>query len=143
MAEQTSAIDDAARMSHRHLMAALMIVGMLGFAAVLSLTTAGGDAGKTLWRVLPVMIALTAASLHRMYRRVETRAMKAMRNDELRQAALSRAWRNGLIAVLGMQPVLAVGLTWSGAPNGLALMTAATICIGAGTVLTTLQWYDR
>jgi hypothetical protein len=68
----TSAIDDAARMSHRHLMAALMIVGMLGFAAVLSLTTAGGDAGKMLWRVLPVMIALTAASLHRMYRRVET-----------------------------------------------------------------------
>lgn len=143
MAEQMSSIDAATRMSHRHLMAALMIVGMLGFAAVLSLTTSGGDAGQTLWRVLPVLIALTAASLHRMYRRVETRAMKAVRNDELRQASLTRAWRYGLFAVLVAQPLLALGLTWSGAANAVALMAAATICIGAGTALTTLQWYDR
>jgi hypothetical protein len=143
MAEKLTSIDAAARMSHRHLMAALLVISVLGLAAVLSLTAADGDAGKALWRVLPILIALTAASLHRMYRRVETRAMKAMRNDELRQAALTRAWRSGFFAVLGAQPVLALGLSWSGAANGVALMAAGSACIGAAAALTTLQWYDR
>jgi hypothetical protein len=143
MPEQATSIDAAVRMSHRHLMAALMIVSMLGFAAVLSLTTAGGDAGKALWTVLPVLITLTAASLQRMYKKVDTRALKAVRNDELRQASLTRAWRNAFFAVLGLQPVLALGLVWSGTAYGVALMAAATVTIGTGTALTTLQWYDR
>lgn len=143
MAEHTTPIDDAVRMSHRHLMGALLVIFALALAAVLSLTTAGGDAGKILWRVMPIILTVTAASLHRMYRRVETRAMKAMRNDELRQASLARAWRNGFFAVLGAQPLLGFGLTWSGAAYGIALMMAGTVCIGAAAALTTLQWYDR
>jgi hypothetical protein len=143
MAEQTTSIEDAVRMSHRHLMGALLVVSMLGFTAVLSLTTVGGRADRILWTVLPGIIAGTAASLHRMYKRVDTRAMKAMRSDELRQLSLSRAWRNGFLAVLGAQPLLALGLSWSGAAYGVALMAAATATIGAGAALTTLQWYDR
>jgi hypothetical protein len=143
MAEQETPIDAAARMSHRLLMAALMIVGMLGLAAVLSLTTAGGQAGKILWTVLPVIITVTAASLHRMYKRVDVRALEAMRNDELRQASLSRAWRNGFLAVLGLQPVLALGLVWSGTAYGIALMAAVTACVGAATVHASVLWYDR
>jgi hypothetical protein len=143
MAEQANAIDAAARMSHRHLMAALTIVGMLGLAAVLSLTTAGGDAGKALWRVMPVILMITAASLYRSYKRVDVRALKAVRNDELRQASLSRAWRNGFLAVLGLQPVLAVGLSWSSVEYGVALMAAITAIVGAAVVHTSLLWYDR
>jgi hypothetical protein len=143
MAEQTSSIDAAVRVSHRHLMAALLVIFALGLAAVLSLTTAGGDAGKILWRVMPVILTVTAASLHRMVKRVDTRAIKAMRNDELRQASLARAWRNGFFAVLGAQPLLGFGLTWSGATHGIGLMMAGTVCIGAAAALTTLQWYDR
>lgn len=143
MAEQETPIDAAARMSHRHLMAALMIVGMLGLAGVLSLTTAGGQAGKILWTVLPVIITVTAAALHRMYKRVDVRALEAMRNDELRQASLSRAWRNGFLAVLGLQPVLALGLVWSGTAYGIALMAAVTACVGAATVHASVLWYDR
>jgi hypothetical protein len=143
MAEQGNSTDAAVRMSHRHLMAALMIVGMLGLAAVLSLTTAGGDAGKALWTVLPVILTVTAASLHRLYKRVDIRALKAVRNDELRQASLSRAWRNGFFAVLGLQPVLALGLTWNGAAHGVALMAAGTVSAGTLAMITTLLWYDR
>jgi hypothetical protein len=143
MAEQATPIEAAARMSRRHLLAALTIVGMLGLAALLSFTTAGGDAGKILWQVMPVMIAVTAASLYRSYKRVDIRALKTVRNDELRQASLSRAWRNGFFAVLGLQPVLALGLAWSGTAHGVALMAAVTALIGAGTVHTSLLWYDR
>jgi hypothetical protein len=140
MAEQSTPIEAAARMSRRHLLAALTIVGMLGLAALLSFTTAGGDAGKILWEVMPVMIA---ASLYRSYKRVDIRALKTVRNDELRQASLSRAWRNGFFAVLGLQPVLALGLAWSGTAHGVALMAAVTALVGAGTVHTSLLWYDR
>jgi hypothetical protein len=143
MAEQATPIDAAAHMSHRHLMAALTIVSMLGLAAVLSLTTAGGDAGRILWQVMPGILTVTAASLYRSYKRVDVRALKAVRNDELRQASLSRAWRNGFFAVLGLQPVLALGLTWSGAAYGVALMAAITTCVGAAVVHTSLLWYDR
>jgi hypothetical protein len=143
MAEQSTPIDDAARMSHRHLLAALMIVSMLGLAAVLSLTTAEGRADRILWTVLPGIIAVTAASLQRMYKRVDTRARKAMQTDELRQASLSRAWRNGFFAVLGLQPVLALGLSWSGAANAAAPMAAVSVTIGTATVLASLLWYDR
>jgi hypothetical protein len=107
------------------------------------LAAAGGRAGKVLWTVLPSIIAVTAASLHRMYKRVDARALKAVRKDELRQASLSRAWRNGFFAVLGLQPVLALGLAWSGAADGIALMAAGTVTIGAVTVLASLLWYDR
>ncbi|MCS0588611.1 hypothetical protein ACFQ09_17890 [Massilia norwichensis] len=143
MAGETTPIDAAARMSHSHSLAALTIVSMLGLAAVLSLTRAGGDASKTLWTVMPAIIAVTAGSLYRSYKRVDICALKAVRNDELRQASLSRAWRNGFVAVLGLQPLLALFLTWSGTEYGIALMAAVTVCAGATTVHTSLLWYDR
>jgi hypothetical protein len=143
MAEPTSPIDAAVRMSRRHLMAALMIVMMLSLAVILSLTVAEGRTDKIVWTVLPSIITVTVASLHRMYRRVDVRALKAMHNDELRQASLSRAWRNGFFAMLGLQPLLALGLTWNGNAHGLALMAAGTVSAGALTMGTTLLWYDR
>jgi hypothetical protein len=143
MAEQATSIDAAAHMSHRQLLAALTIVSMLGLAALLSFTTAGADAGKILWQVIPVIITVTVASLHRSYKRVDARALKAVRNDELRQASLSRAWRNGFFAVLGLQPILAFGLSWSGAADAAAPMAAASVTIGTATVLASLLWYDR
>ncbi len=144
MAEQLTPIDSAARMSHYHLLAALGLVLLMGIAALLGFAGAGAAwSGSMLWMVLPVIITITAGSLHSMGKRVDARALKAVRDDELRQASLSRAWRNGFFAVLGLQPMLAFGLSWSGAAQGVALMAAAAITIGAATVLASLLWYDR
>jgi hypothetical protein len=144
MAEHPTSIDAAVRMSHRHLVTALGFVMLLGLAALLSFS--GGDAGrvgKALWMALPLIMVIAGAALQRMNKRVDARALKAVRKDELRQASLSRAWRNGFFAVLGLQPVLALGLAWSGAGHDIAWMAAATATVGAGTVLVTLLWYDR
>jgi hypothetical protein len=144
MAEHPTPIDAAVRMSHRHLLTGLLLVTVLGVAALLSFGSGGaGRAGKILWTLLPVMIVLGAASLHRMNKGGDARALKAVRDDELRQASLSRAWRNGFLAVLAVQPLLALGLAWSGTAYGVAPMAAATVTIGTATVLATLLWYDR
>jgi hypothetical protein len=144
MAEKLRSIDAAARMSHRHLLAALGLVLLLAVAALLSL--GGGEAarsGHMLWTVLPVITAISAVALRGMSKRVDAAALGAVRKDELRQASLQRAWRNGFLAVLGLQPALALALGWSGAANAAALMAAASASIGAVTVLASLLWYDR
>jgi hypothetical protein len=144
MAEKLTSIDAAARMSHRHLMAALALVLLMGVAALLGFGGAeAARSGSALWIVLPVIITITAASLRGMGKRVDARALEAVRKDELRQASLSRAWRNGFFAVLSLQPALALGLAWSGGANAAALMAAGTATIGAVTVLASLLWYDR
>jgi hypothetical protein len=144
MAEQANSIDSAARAAHRQLLAVLGLLLLLGMAALLSLGQgAAAQAGGALWKALPPILVIAVAALHRMQRRMDARALEAVRRDELRQASLSRAWRNGFFAVLALQPVLAVGLTWSGAVDSVALMAAVTAFIGAATVHTSLLCYDR
>ena len=144
MAEQATSIDAAARIAHRQLLAALGLVLLLGLAALLGFGTVDmARARSKLWLVLPIIILITVAAMQRMARRVDAHALHAVRNDELRQASLSRAWRNGFFAVLGLQPVLALAITWGAAANGIALMAAGAVTIGAATVLASLLWYDR
>jgi hypothetical protein len=144
MAEQANPIDTAARAAHRQLLAALGLLLLLGVAALLSLGQgAAAQAGGALWKALPPILVIAVAALHRMQRRMDARALEAVHRDELRQASLSRAWRNGFFAVLVLQPVLALGLGWSDAGHGVALMAAGTVTLGAATVLASLLWYDR
>jgi small-conductance mechanosensitive channel len=144
MAEELTPIDAAARIAHRQLLAALGLIVLLGLAALLGFGSADmARAGSKLWTVLPVIIMIAVASMQRMARRVDAHALHAVRKDELRQASLSRAWRNGFFAVLGLQPLLALAITWGAAANGIALMAAGTVTIGAATVLASMLWYDR
>lgn len=142
MAEPTNSIDAAVRMSHRHLLAALGLVLLMGIAAVLRFGGAGAShGGGILWTVLPVIITITVAGLGSMGKKVDARALEAVRKDELRQASLHRAWRNGFFAVLALQPALALGL--DEAAHAAPLMAAAAVTIGTATVLASLLWYDR
>jgi hypothetical protein len=146
MAEQLTPIDTAARAAHRQLLAALGLILLLGLAALLSAGAAGPSrAGRALWMILPVIIAITAVALRGMDKRVDKRALDAVRNDELRQASLQRAYRNGFFAVLALQPVLvvAMALGGSGGANAVALMATVTATLGTAAVLASLLWYDR
>jgi len=144
MTEPRTPIDAAARVSRRHLLTALALVLLLGLAAVLSFGPPEfAHAGHVLWKLLPVGITIAAVALGGMSKRVDARALHAVRNDELRRASLQRGLRNGFLAVLALQPVLALGLTGSGAANAIALMAAATATVGTATVLASLLWYDR
>jgi hypothetical protein len=61
----------------------------------------------------------------------------------LRQQSLQRAWRNGLLAVLLAQPLLALLFALAAPPQPLLLMASLTVLTGVATVLGSVLMYDR
>jgi len=70
-------------------------------------------------------------------------AMRALRNDELRQQAQAKAFRNGFFVLLAWPPLCAFGLTWLGVANPLPAVVAGGAWLGAVVFLASLLWHDR
>ncbi len=94
---------------------------------------------------VPMVIALAAlrSTLHGVRAHPREAAMKAVLNDELRTQSLNRAYRNGLVAVLVVQPLLVFVLSSQTLSFPLLAMACATLLIGVATVLCSLLAYDR
>jgi hypothetical protein len=144
MAEKINDIDAAARMGQRQLLGVLMVVLLLGVSVVLSFGLLGNEEGsrsRIPMSVMPVLIIVIVTALGRKEMRLDARTLDAMRKDELRQASLNRAYRNGFFAMLILQPPLGVALYDTS--FGAAIMAAASVTLGAVTVLASLLWQDR
>lgn len=70
-------------------------------------------------------------------------AMQALKNDELRQQARSKAFRNGFFVLLAYPPACAFTLTGLGVANPLPFLVASGAWLGAVVFLASLLWYDR
>jgi len=70
-------------------------------------------------------------------------AMKAIRQDELRQLAQAKAFRNGFFVLLAYPPVCAFALTWLAVANPLPIVVESGAWLGAVVCLASLLWYDR
>lgn len=70
-------------------------------------------------------------------------AVKALRNDELRQFAQNKAFRNGFLVMLAFPPACAFLLTGLGVANPLPAVVGGSAWVGAVVFLATLLWYDR
>ena len=95
---------------------------------------------------VPVFIALgLAAQLRKKGEDFSSAspAMKALRNDELRQFAQAKAFRNGFFALLAYPPLCALVLTGLSVPNALPAVVASGAWLGAVVFLASLLWYDR
>jgi hypothetical protein len=148
---QTSMDSDAfVRRSHLGLGIALGLVVLLG-AGALALplwpdSAASAYAGNAA-TLLPIAIAIAVGVLLRPVagssRSATGQAMKAVLNDELRQQSQNRAYRNGFIAVLVLQPLLAMLAAYTSAAHPAALMASATAALGVIVVLASILWYDR
>jgi hypothetical protein len=141
MPEKINDIDAAARMSHRQLLGVLMVLLLLGVSVLWSYGLFGNKESTVPMSIMPVLMIVIIAALKREGRRIDARALEAMRKDELRQASQQRAYRNGFFAMLLLQPLL--GVTLYGSPAGAAIATAASVTVGAVTVLGSLLWHDR
>jgi hypothetical protein len=139
-------------LSRRQLGVAVGLVVLLGASALAIIafpeSAAAAGAGK-LFLLLPLIITIALLALRSSAKRAglstdpSSPAMKAVRGDELRQASQARAWRNGLMATMVLQPLLAVCLTWASAPSPVALMAAASVLTGVIVTLASLLYYDR
>jgi amino acid permease len=70
-------------------------------------------------------------------------AVQALRNDELRQFAQAKAFRNGFFVLLAYPPICAYMLTWLTVANPLPIVVESGAWLGAVVALASLLWYDR
>ena len=131
--------------SRRQLWFALGAVLVLAAAAVGLLAFPGAEAPARLFSLLPIVIVLAVAALKTGGGRgAPTSAeVRALVDDELRQASQQKASRNGFLAVLAAQVVLAPGLAWLSTPYPVALMAVLTIATGLTVFLGSLLYHDR
>jgi hypothetical protein len=134
------------KFSRRGLWLALALLLALGaYAVIVNFYPDSGAAllANRMALLLPLAIVIAVAgarsSLKSMGGEAQARAAKAVQGDELRQHSLRLAYRNGLLAVLGAQPVLALLLD----EKPVLLMAAATAMTGVLAVLVSLLAYDR
>ncbi len=151
MAKQTHCESDVyVRFSHHGLSVALALLFVLAAIAIALIafpdSAAAGFAGQAM-RILPIGIIICIGLLLRPIAgkslRLSGPAMQALLNDELRQFSLNRAYRNGFIAMLILQPLLALLISNIPATYPLVLMAAASATTGAIVVLASVLWYDR
>lgn len=137
--------DKLIALSRRQLWCALGLVLVLGTAAAGLLAFPGAEAATRLFSLLPVGIVLALAGLRvRGGPAAPTSAdLRALVDDELRQASQHRASRNGFLAVLAAQAMLVPVLAWLSTPYPVALMAVLTIATGVTVFLGSLLYYDR
>lgn len=144
--QEASLSESLVRYSHRSLWVALAFVLVLGATAVSLAIFPGAKITANIAALLPLAIVFAAVGLRSRGGKLAARhpaAMKSIQDDELRQQSLSLAYRNGLLSVLLVQPLLAFGLASYAASYPLAVMAAATVTTGAAVVLASLLAYDR
>lgn len=134
--------DTLVRLSRRSLWTAFFLIALIGASGLLQLLAPSSQAAQKLAMLLPVCIVIAVVALRRVAR-PDAATLNIIRDDELRQAALGRAYRSGLFAVVVLQPVLAVALTSSSANNQVALMAASTALLGVLVFLGSFLYFDR
>ncbi|MES2048783.1 MAG: hypothetical protein V4447_10310 [Pseudomonadota bacterium] len=149
LSQTNNKFDALVRLSHRGLILALTLVALLGgsaFMLTMFPESAAADVAGFAMKLLPVAIVIGVAALRPTKEKLpglSSPQMKAILKDELRQLSLRKAYRNGLIAVLILQPLLMLLMTFVPAAYPLALMASMTVTIGVVVALASLLWYDR
>lgn len=134
--------DAMLRQSRRSLWTSFIVVGLLGLSGMAQLLAPAARAGHALAMLLPVVIVIGVVGLRRG-NVPHAAGLQLAADDELRRQAIGRALRNSLIVVVGLQPLLAFGLSMAGLANGVAVMAGATTLAGALTFLGSVLYVDR
>jgi hypothetical protein len=148
MPQQETNTDVLVRLSHMNLWVLLCTVVFVGSAMVLALLGGPALAGmaRSALILLPVAIAIAIAAIRMKAGRpgcATSPQMRAVMNDELRQHALSKAYRNGFFAAMVATVAVASILSFTGVERALAVMLVAVLTIGVGTMLASVLYYDR
>jgi hypothetical protein len=150
MAAKIHDTDALVRLSRRNLWFALVMILLLGITGVLAsgvIESRAATAAAKVWILLPLVISIGVIALKTAAKGAFANpidpALTAVMSDELRQASLQRAYRNGFMGILILQPLLVLLLPWTSVVYPSAVMACATVTAGAVIVLGSLLYYDR
>lgn len=140
--------DVLVRISHLNLWMVLWTVVLAGGGMLLMLL--GGpkvaEWVRTALILLPVVNAVAIGAIRMKGGKAQcanSPQMRAVMNDELRQQALSKGYRNGFFASLITTVLVAPALSFSGVERAPAIMMVAVATIGVATMLGSVLYYDR
>jgi bacteriorhodopsin len=143
-------LEHLVHVSRRSLWVALGIILLCGLAGLVLLAlpdTSVARMAKNLMMMLPLVIVIALAGLRLTAKGVSMNpanpGLKAIRNDELRQASLHKSYRNGFFTLMLSQPLLATLLTLMPGAHPVAVMADAGSLAGAAAFLGSLLYYDR
>lgn len=138
------------KFSRRGLWIALALLVVLGAYAVVMNVFPTSDmavVANRLAGILPIVIVMLLAAPRSSLKGASTdpRSLKmsAVLDDELHKHALNLAYRNGLVAVLLVQPLLALLLISWPLAQPVVLLASSTALAGVCAVLCSLLIYDR
>lgn len=131
------ALEHYSRRSLWTVLALLVLVGAIGLSPLGSV--------PRVRPLVPVAIVIAVIALRSSARSAgaDSRTMRRVFDDELRQQSLALAYRDALIGVMGMQPLLAVGITLWPIATPAAFMACATAEVGLATLIASLLIRDR
>ncbi len=130
--------------SRRQLWCVLIFLLVLGAGHLVNLFVPGKSAALVSLPIfLAVFFAMPSPKTNGIGFASTSPAMKALQNDELRQFALAKAFRNGFFILLAYPPLCAIALTGWAVADPLPAVVASGAWLGAVVFLASLLWYDR
>lgn len=148
MSQQETNSDVLVRVSHLGLWMVLATILYVG-AAMLVLLLGGPDvaemARKSLF-LLPVGNAIALGALRKKAGKAKCASspgMRAVMNDELRQLALSKGYRNGFFAALIATITIAPIVSIAGVAKAPSVMMVFVVTVGVATMLGSVLYHDR
>jgi len=140
--------DRLLRASRISLWWALVFVAVIG--AAMSVVLLGGGRAVVATRfglgLLPVAIAIACAAIGSTFRlrdKASRDAMRVLMNDELRQHALAKGYRNAFAATLCAGAALTPALAIFEVVQPAAILFVATATTGIVALLGSVLYYDR
>ena len=140
--------DVLVRLSHLGLWMVLLTVLYVGACMVLVLS--GGPAlaetARSAMILLPVANVIAVGALRRKGGKANpmySRQMRAVLDDELRQQALSKGYRNGFFAAMVATIVAGSIVSLAGVAKAPAVMIVAVVTVGVAAMLGSVLYYDR
>lgn len=149
MTQQEMDSDVLVRLSHMSLWLVMATIISVGTATLLILLgdSALAGMGRSALILLPVATAIAIGALLRMKGGKAACAsspqMRAVMNDELRQRALAKGYRNGFFATLAATVAIAPIVSIAGVDKAAAVMMVAVTTIGVASMLGSVLYHDR
>lgn len=148
MTQEKMSSDVLVRISHMSLWVLLATILYVGGAILVLLLGDAELAGRARWALvmLPVFNAIAFGAIVTKSGKANCATspqMRAVMDDELRQMALSKGYRNGFFATLVSTIAASLVVSLAGLEKAPAVIMVVVVTVGVATMLASVLYHDR